>query len=398
MKPLGFRAVGPGSDERMRAERITDIDVIRGVMLVSMALNHGSGLTRLLGRDGPTVMTLSQILPSSSAEIFFLLSGYLLAHVHLSGLRTASDIPYRWLMRRIASLVLWNTVMFLLLLTAMSVAEKPLLMATRFDGIVADPLAGLTRLLLLTGAPYCLDVLQVYVVFLAVTPCFAAVMLASRKAAAMAVALCWVAVQILALLGAVEPEGTIAMDLWAWQALFFGGMLLGSGRLYQPLLDLIELRRWIVWAAAALLAVLVGAVIGEHHVRLFGLREPLWHLHGADRQTLGPVALMSSVALILVLMWVTRHLRVAETRGGRWLAAAGRNSLSTFCVSNLAVYAAGFAWQAWPTRGAYFAMQAATVVAMLGWACLLEARRGRGSAWAFAPARLTALAPWARSA
>lgn len=64
------------------------IDAVRGIALITITMNHLTGTVVNMGMDGFKYPTPTERGISSAAEVFFLLSGYLVGAVYLS--RTAS--------------------------------------------------------------------------------------------------------------------------------------------------------------------------------------------------------------------------------------------------------------------------------------------------------------------
>src|SRR3954471_15564328 len=71
-----------GPDRRISFMRDTKIDVLRGLAIFTITLNHFTWLASDLGLEARAFPTLTQFGFSSSAEIFFLLSGYLVGQVY----------------------------------------------------------------------------------------------------------------------------------------------------------------------------------------------------------------------------------------------------------------------------------------------------------------------------
>ena len=64
-------------------QRDNNLDVIRGLALATITVNHFSALVGELGYRGAQFPTFTHFGYSSAAEIFFLMSGYLLGVLYL---------------------------------------------------------------------------------------------------------------------------------------------------------------------------------------------------------------------------------------------------------------------------------------------------------------------------
>ncbi|WP_336489094.1 OpgC domain-containing protein [Methylobacterium nigriterrae] len=366
----------------MERQRITELDLIRGFMLASMALDHGTSLTRLMGRASPSVVTLSQFLPSSTAELFFLLSGYLFGHARLAQAEAFNRQIVRDSWYRAWQLYAYNAVTLVVIAAALHWAQPVLIEASRFGRIATDPFGGLLDFMLLQTAPFGLDVLQVYIVFLMLAPAFAAVMFWRPPLAVGWLAATWLGMQVLEHTIGFAHDETIAINLWSWQSLFFGGMILGAGRAYGPIAGTILRRPAVVWAAGLVVAVLMVLTIGQRYAHWLGFPGPLWTIPSADRATLGPVRVLSFLSLLVLMIWVSRRFELVDTRIGRLFTLLGRHSLAAFCASNVGLYGVALAWQQTGLVAVYVAAEALLLGFMFAWVAFTDAfapRRGRAA-------------------
>lgn len=347
--------------------RITEIDFIRGVMLISMALDHGSSLTRLMGRNAASPMTIAQIVPSTTAETFFLMSGYLFGHVRIAKLKSfnRSFVFETWM--RAWQLYAYNAVAMIAAAALMVFAGPKLLAASRFDQLAVDPFRALSNFALMHLAPFGFDVLQLYITYFLAAPLFVALMMKSRGLALAWLALSWLGVQLWAATVGLEHDETIAINMWAWQITFFGGMLIGVGRHYASIARSIIGNPIYIGVAVAFLAVMAVGWIGQRYPHRLGLHGVPWTVPGVDRASLGPLKILSSLSVIVVLIWFSHRARVMRTWIGQALATLGRHSLTSFCASNIGLYGVALAWQSTESNAVFWLAEALLIVFVFGW-------------------------------
>lgn len=347
--------------------RITEIDFIRGAMLISMAIDHGSSLTRLMGRNAASPPTIAQIIPSTTAEVFFLMSGYMLGHARLAKLGSinVSFVLETW--KRAWHLYAYNAVTMIVAAAVMIFAGPKLLEASRFDQIASHPFHAIGDFVLLRSAPFGFDVLQLYIIYFMFTPVFVALMMKSRAGALMWLGLCWLGVEIWVATIGLEHDETIAINIWAWQITFFGGMMLGIGRRYGAIARTILANPIVVRVAFVFLAIMAVAWLGQRYPHRLGLQEAPWTMPGVDRASLGPLKILSSLCVIVVLIWFSHRVQIMRTWIGQTLAVLGRHSLTSFCASNLGIYGVALAWQNTESNAVFWLAEALLVAFVFAW-------------------------------
>ncbi|KQT50093.1 hypothetical protein ASG52_08490 [Methylobacterium sp. Leaf456] len=359
--------------------RILEIDFIRGFMLISMALDHGTSLCRAMGRHAASPITIAQVLPSTTAEIFFLMSGYLFGHTRLAKMTAVDRTFLGDTLKRTWQLYAYNAVTLLLVMAFMSLASPTLLGAGRFDLFATDPFTAARNFVLMRSAPFGFDVLQIYIIFFLATPLFAWLLLKSPSAALAWLVTCWVAVGIWSRTIGLEHDETIAINIWAWQITFFGGMWLGVGRRYAGIARVIVTDPRIFRGACLLLAVIAIGWIGQKYPHRMGLDESPWILPGVDRATLGPLKIVSSLCVVVAMIWLADRFRIVETQIGRALAMLGRHSLACFCASNFGLYWVALAWQASGSHAVFWLAEGLFVAFIFGWVALVSTVMPAGS-------------------
>ena len=365
------RAGNDSAEHSTKVARLAELDFIRGAALLTMAVEHISYLTKLLGRKGSTIPTLDQIYPSTMAEIFFLISGYLFGHVRLYGQASRSAVV-RAAFHRASQLFIYNAATFVACAAILSLAAGDLIAASRFAEFKVDPLAYSLRFLTLQEAPYCLDVLQVYIILLLATPAFALLIMKSRVLGLLWVMGSWVGVQVYSILSPPHVYDTIAMNLWAWQALFFAGMLLGSFRLYEAIVSFAVDNKPVLRGVLIVSIVLIAYIFVVRHYDRFGLQKQPALIPGLARATIGPLRIVSFTCLIVTLAWIYRAFPPSTRGVSRAFTALGTRSLSTFTASNLANIPCAIVWSLVPSPASYVAVVALGMAFIFGWVALVN--------------------------
>lgn len=354
------------------AARILDLDFIRGFMLISMSLNHGTSLCREMGRHAASPITIAQVLPSTTTEIFFLISGYLFGHVRLAKLTSVDRRFVGETLRRAWQLYCYNAVTLLLVAAMMGLAGQTLLTASRFDELVHDPITAVRDFMLMRSAPFGFDVLQLYAIFFLTTPLFAAVLMRWPAVALTWLVGCWLAVGVWSVAVGLDHDETIGINVWAWQITFFGGMMIGIGRRYGAIAAFIVGKPIVIRVAAILLAVFAFAWLGQKYPHRLGLGQEPWTIPGIDRAVLGPLKILCSLCVVVVMIWLSDRLRIAETRIGQALMMLGRHSLTCFCASNFGLYGVALAWQETSSHAVFWLAEGLFVVFILAWVALVD--------------------------
>ena len=329
---------------RPRSARLPELDALRGMMLVGIALTHL-----------PTQAShySNQLLGFVSwAEGFVLLSAVLTGQVYGSILQHKSwrDVFERlWL--RCAKLYGYHLGLLAVAFTvvaAMAVhTQKPALLGLLDFYLAHHPVAVGSSLLLLYCPPL-LDILPMYIAFLLLTPLLLGV--GQRWGWKFVLApsgLLWLASQFgvrgfihgFLVAHAAFPiplQNLGSFDLFAWQFLWVFGLWLGAGDSAR-LLDWFKSRRMIV------LAVLVAAVFLalRYQWPSYFVAHPVdqgnaWVLF--DKWHLGVLRLLDFAALGVLFSAIRPH--IAHWLAWRPLVLLGKSSLEVFCIQVLFTFAA----------------------------------------------------------
>jgi hypothetical protein len=352
----------PGPNQRDQA-----IDILRGFALVTITVNHLTGLTYRARLEGMPFPTLTHWGFSSAAEIFFLISGYLVGAIYLRADRTPRlDIFARKMVARAARLYLYNGLLFLLVIPICWLSPR-LALLSFFDYFIQQGGPAWLSFAALYLQPYCLEILAVYILMMIAAPLFAWALVRQPIVAialSLGLYLCAYEYHWLKL-----PGGTPAGDWrWnfspaSWQFLFFGAMAAGRYRLLDRLKTLfLSDRRWFA-AAAALFAALTLIFLAQTGLKPFGLD---FHLWGQSKVRVGPTRILHALSacwLLLGIFWIWPRLQ--QSWLARQTAAIGACSLQSFVASVVITYAAGLIWvELAPTYRSYLLLCVASIVAL----------------------------------
>ncbi|MBD3814168.1 MAG: OpgC domain-containing protein [Betaproteobacteria bacterium] len=357
--------------------RDASIDILRGLALLTITINHITGFTDRMHMVGMQFPTLTLWGFSSAAEVFFLLSGYLVGAVYFSAdkaPKTAEFASRVW--RRAGKLYIYNLVLFLILVP-LCIFSKDLARLSFYNYFIARGPASLVDFLLLYIQPYCLEILVTYMVLLATAPLFAALLRWNVFVAlAGSTGLYWFAHQHPWF--NIHGGSPVGDWLWnfnpaSWQMIFFGALAAGRFRL----LARIERRaegnwRWLI-APVLLFTGLTLLFLSQH-----------WFSYQVLYQSkirIGPVRVAHALSvcwLIMSILWMWPRLQ--RTWLMRQCAIIGSNSLQTFVVSVALSYSAGFIWIEFaPNHDAYIALCLCSAALLAGFANVYALRKRRGA-------------------
>eukprot|EP00456_Euglypha_rotunda_P018096 TRINITY_DN16357_c0_g1_i7.p1 TRINITY_DN16357_c0_g1~~TRINITY_DN16357_c0_g1_i7.p1 ORF type:complete len:302 (+),score=65.51 TRINITY_DN16357_c0_g1_i7:316-1221(+) len=232
-----------GSASLHAGRRDASIDILRGFALVTILVNHLTMFCADLGYRGPAVPTLTRLGYSSAAELFFVVSGYLVGCVY-GGHRPDN----RWrrttckLMGRAARLYLISLFLYGAVAAVACLLTAEERNGLRIDPMIAAPARAAMEFLTLRHFPPLVDILFVYAIYLLLAPGFIAL---QKKAPRVAVLLPIAAFAVPHLwpgLGAIGgnygDETTPGWwNLFSWSLLFFGALLAGNENLLRRLRD-----------------------------------------------------------------------------------------------------------------------------------------------------------------
>jgi hypothetical protein len=314
----------------MPARRDTRLDSLRGLLLVTMAINHiPSDLHPIT--DGALGFV-------SSAEGFVFLSGLVAGLVYARKLRDdGPDVVRTAAWRRVGQLYRAHLFTYVAVL---ALAVGLFRLTGQTPGVLPElffthPGEAIVSGALLLYRPGLLDILPMYCVFAALLPGLLAANASGRRAWWLAGSFgLWAAAQVLAPDGPwlAGPVNSGAFSLTAWQLLFVLGVFIGANRTPPP--------RTALMFAAAVAALWLTLV--RH-----GLAPSPWSDAQLDFLTntvkLGPLRVIDFAAIAVTVAAVAG--RWPRAFAWPWLAVLGRHSLTVFS-GHVVVAAAILCWPA----------------------------------------------------
>jgi hypothetical protein len=368
-----------------RPARDARIDFLRGMGILMIALDHFAYLATLLEGRGRTlrIYTYQDLGWSSAAEFFVFLSGYVVALAYGSTLQhkgyaltQARALHRSWQLFAYNALTLLATAACAWLLFA----DVPALFAlTGLDHLQADGLHALARFATLRYSPAYFEILELYIVLIALCPVYLVLVRRSSLTALGLSVVLWMAVQLHPSFNLYRFDRPWNFNPFAWQLLFALGML-SSHRLPLQSLRRLPRRRMLL-----LLGFLLGTCLVLRGLDDFKLLGPGLHVPGRDRDSLGVLRLLHFLlALTFALLLLPAGDALRRSRAARAVMGVGRHSAESFCLSTLLCYCA-IALLARHSEGssAFLALSTALVALLLvgawffGW---LKSQPWRGTA------------------
>ncbi len=316
--PASVLSAAPVRDQR--------IDLLRGIALISMTLNH------LPGRYLHFVRDLFGFV--SFAEVFVFLSGLVVGYVYSFTL-VKQGVPGLWRKIRARARLIYSyhlSVFFFLFLVSYAVpAAKPFwykAMIPFYEERIPALIAGV----FLFYAPIGANLLPLYVVFVLGAALFLRAAQAGRHVRALLFALAmWGAAQLHlfyrteVLVNRVIPMHWAIFDPMAWWLLFAAGLFLGL-RKYHGVEISPLLQRRLLYLAVPMVIFLFswrhGWLALPHQGQLFN------HLTGL--QNLGALRLLHFTMWSIVILYIGRHFSPEKWRWLRPFGFIGRHSLQVY--------------------------------------------------------------------
>lgn len=309
--------------------RLIALDVLRGLMLVIIAIDHVGGPLRNL-----TWQTFGFV---SAAEGFIFLSGFVSGLVYGRVDASGALVRHRAAYRRSLTIYLHHVAVLLLVL---ALAWAVPAFGARWQSWLGLPYESVPRTLLLqmllVGTPHFMGVLPLYVLFLAATPVTVWLARTGRARWALGLSvLAWAAVQVGApgrlsdVVPGLDPALQGKFAPLAWQLLFVGGCLLGVRRAAGQAVVLPARRGLVIAVVAACLAL---AAVRHGLIEVPGVR--MYALTG--RGALRWLRVVNFALLVCIVTWL--HALRPGLFSSRWLAFLGRHSLQVFAWQVLALY------------------------------------------------------------
>lgn len=316
--------------------RLIALDMLRGYALLCIMLDH-------MPVSAMHNLTLTNFAVFDAAELFVLLSGFLVGIVWQSVERKDGRRTAQWRFARRAfevwrALIIGGLIMALLSAGLLALGMRHTAIWNQYAvWIVENPWGYLGVLATLWLQPNLIDVLAVYVVLIASAPLLVPVLLRHPTAFAVGSVVLWWFAPLWGPLLPNHNSGGMLFNPFGWQMLFYSGVAMGLFRRdFMP--RLLEYRSYITPVAAVI--VLLGAVyalaadFGEAGKSLratFRLAMgdiDKWSLDGARYLSIIAASWLVAAPLAGIMA------RIAATRGGVAMQQIGKGGLWSFicCV------------------------------------------------------------------
>ncbi len=374
-------AAAPAPAALQSRQRDVRIDFLRGLALIFIFVDH-------VPDSLFSLVTPRSYAFADAAELFFFLSGFVAAMVYgrIAG-REGAVAATRKIWRRAfvlygAQLLLFAFVLAEISLAVAATGHAILQRHFRFDAMLTEPGAALTHAMLLRYQPAYLDILPLYVLFLAAFPLVLMGLARNLWLVLLPSAALWLGVQIWAVTLHTYPSG----DGWffnplAWQFLFVLGAALGHPRLRDGWRFTKNL--WLV-RGALLFAGLAALVQIPEALRMLwpGIASLRPDSLPFDKSALEPLRIISFLSLaLLAARYMPDGARLARRLPGRLLISCGRNSLQIFSAGVVLAVAGGIvAEETGHSLLIQFIVSLAGIAALCALARYLDGR-ARGGVW-----------------
>jgi hypothetical protein len=322
-----------------KLERRPELDALRGLFLVWMTLTH------LPTRFSDFVN--QPIGYVTSAEGFVFLSALLVGRIYVRELLQDEPRVRRKLWKRSLKIYGYHLILLTFAFTlaaAVAVHTHKAALTNLLDFYLAHPGVAIVGSVLLIYCPPLLDILPMYVTFLFFTPLLlSASWRYGWKKILAASGLVWLLAQFglrdLAHNAVVSVthlriplQETGAFNLFAWQAVWIGGLWLGA----KSAVGVVPLRKvpnWGVMVAAAVCLFFVGvrhSWLGPH---LTQQAMGMW----LDKWQIGPLRVLNLFSFLVLFYWLRKYvLRVVAVEP---FLTLGKASLQVYCAHLFFVFA-----------------------------------------------------------
>lgn len=318
-------------------KRIVWLDMLRGYALVCIMLDHMP--VSILRK-----WTLTNFVVFDAAELFVLLSGFLVGLVWLrvEEKEGRAAVQQRFWSRAYTvwrALIIGSVLLALLSWLLFWFGLKHTAVWSEYSRMITEnPLGYVVTVALMWMQPNLMDVLALYVLLMITVPLAVPVLLRwPLLFMAGSVALWMVALPLNALIPNQRPGPGLLFNPFGWQLLFYCGVAMGAYR-QKMMAYLLPWSRWMTWAcvaimvfsAAIVLTWKLGAPAKPWRLMLAQIHGPIdkWSLDGMRLLAALAASWLVAVPLSGIFEWMAR------TDAGRALAQIGRGGLWAFvaCV------------------------------------------------------------------
>jgi hypothetical protein len=358
------------NDNSVNTNRIGEIDLLRGLLLILMTLEHGSILTRMMGRTGFSPPSIVQFIPATTTSMFFFISGFMYAYTKISGISLKNIKVILINYTQVWRIYCANAATFLIITLIIQYADKELLTASRFSDFTERPLTTIGAFAALLSAPFGLDVLQVYILAFIFAPLYLIVIKISKIFAVALTVSAWLYAQIKFVLNPDAYTEIFFIDITAWQITFAGGMLFGSMKHAKEFIICIQQSKSALYICATMLVTISPLWIAQRFIDRSTYDALKFTLPGVERITLGPLRIACCASLLIIFLIVLKRY----TRPESWLSISisfvGRNTLACFCASNVLIYIVALIWQETHSNSMFWFTEILLVPAIIFWATI----------------------------
>ena len=355
----------PGPSSLQPASRELRIDILRGWALITILINHFSQVVEAGGLSTWLVPTPTRYGYSTAAELFVVMSGYMVGLVYLSRPHAMTAV-----LRRARTLWVYNLALLVLVLPLATIMTPAELSFWRLGSFLDDPARSIFQFVTLQRAPRLLDILLLYITLMLLAPAAIAIHHRSPRALMATTIALYLLAQLLTIRHvSADPTNNDdgILKLMSWQLLFFGAMGLGAWRVHATLFKWLEEN----WPMLVLLVIIFAA---GALAKVQDVARPEWLTgrYGLNLLRLGHAILM----LLLYASLLAMAGRILRSAPLRWTALIGRHSLDCFAAGLLATYALGVLWdRAGGGRALYYVAVVTGILVTLAVAVFRERTR-----------------------
>jgi hypothetical protein len=329
---------GNGTAKLPPIQRDIRIDLVRGLALLFIFVDHNAFLDeRSFG--WLSAFTLGRYSFIDAADVFFFISGYVSGLIYTNILLSKGMVAcVRKALKRCIQLYIAEIVLLLVCLTLILTAPlhdtNPAWWA--FHRLRDFPGDTLRSTLTLGNPPPFFDLLPIYIFFIGLTP--AAIWLWIRRPFLLALISLGLYVTALSAPGHLAYVYAGSFNPLAWQLVFFGGTVLGAGKILQPQRSWNIHPRMIVFAACGLTLIAFVRLSSSQKFGSFLHAHTLLEIAPlpiafTGKTNLEPLRLVNLFLWVIVIGAVRPTCRIIRNTFSQMLMVCGRNSLMVFCAS-----------------------------------------------------------------
>ena len=291
-----------------KLSRMPELDALRGLFLVWMALTHlPTRFSELVNQPFGFV---------SSAEGFVFLSALLVARLYIRQAMVDGQGLRVKLWRRALKIYGYHLILLALAFTLaarLAIVTHRTALLNLLDFYLAHPVVAILGSLLLIYCPPLLDILPLYVIFLVATPLLLSAALRYGWSRVIAGSLIIWTLSQFGMRGAIDSfvvhithlpiplQESGAFNLFSWQWVWVAGLWIGAKSAEGPL-PLSRIPGWVTAVCAAVCAFFIGV---RHEWLGYHLSTQVLGIY-LDKWNIGPLRMVNLVALAVVFYWLRK--------------------------------------------------------------------------------------------